>query len=1449
MKKALIITVLLAVIGLVASLYLIPRTPEIALINFKDKRFDEARAAYEQQLKEGSLKPEVVNTLVDLYLQVGAIDQAISVMEQYIAKHPDNIEARNRLGQLYQFAQRPDDYLRNLEEINRLQPTPETLQALSQIYNFKGDYDKQVETLKALITTDQTSPSERYVDLANLQASRQARADAIATLLAMKEKHPNAFTFQQIELLVSLLLDEKRAEEAYTQAVAWKDASATTQEVARLVNLLHYKGAPEFAGKLLDSYDTAAIDSDPNLLQEKVLLLMDSGQEAEAYARLLALYKTNKLSPELKNRLLFMAIARNDNATADELIRTLDFNALSEPQALAILELSMSRKEVGLQKRLNEVFNTEESAQNYPLLTTMLTVASQRSDAREKLAGLEQRELSAQQNLQVARICARVRNYTCTSTFLSRLPDPAALSDADVAGVGDLYLELRAYDKGLEFLKAAAEGRNSPVIEQVRIKYAAVRGEENVVFAWLEGNGKNASARTLSDLYYIARNNRQLKLASLLGERLYAMEQSTTHRSMLASAYTASGQYAKAVTLLRGARGLSQEDENNYLLALTKLARTSPEYRGELAAYAGAQLRANISYNRKMALIYALINARQIDVAMPHIRELALKNGGQWAAFYAGELDKQGKYDEARSFWKTLAAQPSTSLEQKRQIAYNFLARGYRMDAEPIFEELAMRSPAESEEVRTLLYLWGPRLNADQLDWLAERFNNSPDHERGVWAQYIAQYASAEEIIPFAEQRHPETLFAPVVLEAYLSALAKTGELKEKDLALLRGISEHGDPELIRIFAQTARQNDYKRSARAGYETLFQQNTTDNDALRNAGLVAFSQADYSASREYLTEYLRSDAPDRDNPTDAVAAEFTYGELMRRERMLEEARPYYLHVAQTIDAAGVTDSDSLSKKAQALIWAGEVDAGLQTYEQALAMYPNDDVLRADWIAMLIELKRYDEARTALAEPLARAGSQAEAAQPMPIPTGTLDSYNMYANGSEVLLRFAGSDDDVRQFASNAETLPWVSYTSEGYRQLLIAAKPGYAMTLDRAEDGSLLLAANPAPTDEARRQIHLRYELLAARTDLETGSIYAATQRINTLLPEYPQDAQLIGFAANAENYGGNWHRAQALLSTARQISPENEDVALLDRDLRRVYAPNIKLDHEWVFRDRDDEHITTLSGHANMNENLQLGFVAQNDNVKAENRRRDDGRIGDFKTNRQRYQLYGRYFWENGNVATLSLYGNNKKLGAGLAYAFLNPLGESGLNVEYRRPYWEFIEGVLDSATRDRVSVWHMIKPSPRWVLRAEPGLNRYSTDDAVNTLRTWSIDAQITYLLVEPQPYITIGYGLAAEYGFNSPRRIDGTGTSYRPLPFRSREVHFVSLNTGYQFDDQTYGELLLGYGVDRLGGNGPMIEGRLTHEFTDEFDAQIRAGYGIDTEESDNSIGRLGGYLRYRF
>lgn len=656
------------------------------------------------------------------------------------------------------------------------------------------------------------------------------------------------------------------------------------------------------------------------------------------------------------------------------------------------------------------------------------------------------------------------------------------------------------------------------------------------------------------------------------------------------------------------------------------------------------------------------------------------------------------------------------------------------------------------------------------------------------------------------------------------------------------------NPEQLRQFGMVAQQNGFDQQARKAFETLIINDPHDTDALREAGIAAYTQADYSASELYLSEYIRT----KGKPApDSYRAYFYYAQMLRHHHGPHMAQDYYRAALTAIHDADLQTADALSVKAQSLTWLEGPDSGLKSFEDARAAYPANDLLRASQAGLLIELERYDEARALLATP---PGAEFAAA-PTPLPTGNsqnIKGYRLYNNGHALLLYLTHPLAKTDALSPRQlQTIPWIDSASEGHNTLLAATKPGYKFVIDKQNGTTIARAAidEQSPAYQNMLKTRLLYDMLNARIDMQTGHAYDATRRFAQLLKDHPNDPQLLAFAANAENDGGNWPRAEQLIKTARLQEPQNEDMARFERDVRRLHAQNITLSHDWVRYDNSNDYITTLSGLADVNNHVQVGLSLQNNDAHLKNARLSDGRTGSFSGNRSRGDIFAQYRDDDGQHIKASLFANNDTPGGGLSYGFLSPLGQSTITGEWHKSYWDTPEAVLDQANRDRIAVQQILKPLTRLSVTIEPALNRYNVKETDNVLSTASGNLSASYRLLDDQPFLSLVYGLDAEYILNHKKATDGSGNFTPLLPLYSREIHSIALSAGYEFNSDTYGELLGGYAYDRMGGNGPIVSGKITHELTEKWDVQLHAQYGLDPANTNNTASSLGGNLRWRF
>ncbi|MCH2547715.1 MAG: hypothetical protein MK052_08920, partial [Alphaproteobacteria bacterium] len=278
---------------------------------------------------------------------------------------------------------------------------------------------------------------------------------------------------------------------------------------------------------------------------------------------------------------------------------------------------------------------------------------------------------------------------------------------------------------------------------------------------------------------------------------------------------------------------------------------------------------------------------------------------------------------------------------------------------------------------------------------------------------------------------------------------------------------------------------------------------------------------------------------------------------------------------------------------------------------------------------------------------------------------------------------------------------------------------------------------------------------------------------------------------------------------------------------------------------------SSIGGEAPLAGNWRAGGVVRNHDLKTRGELQTNGVIGSRRADRQTMHLYGVYSDSTKDMWTAHLFANNDTVGAGVDYTFVNRAGITTLGARYHEPYFEFIEGIIDDAVRDRVEISHVVKPRTDWEIAGGVSYNNYSLDVADDVMSTVGVKLNISHALQESGPYIGVGYGLDAEYEIDSEQQTTTNGLQYRRLPLRTREIHFGSVNVAKDFDKNTYGSVLAGYGWDRFGGHGPAVEGRINHEFIEDWDVGGRAYYGLNTTSSasDDNFSQVNGYIRYRF
>lgn len=1464
MRKVYLVILLLVVLGAGASYYMIPNEKEVSLILFKEQvnsRYGEVEASYRKRLDAGEVNVNVVAPLVKLYLENGAVDKAIYVMEKFVASNPTNVEIRKQLGTLYQYAQRPDDFLRNLEELNKLQSNRETLKTLSDIYSFNGQHEKQAAVLRELIARNEKLEPQQVLDLANILAADKKNDEAIKTLQSFRLSNPQSTPFEVEELLVSLLMDKGNPEVAFKEAASWrvgreKEKDMNTQ-VARLVSILHFKGSPKYAQALLDPLGDEVMKN-KDLLHEQVLLYLAFGQNDKAYEVLSKLYDENAFPDELIDNYLLLAVQRNDEQRIKQLSDRISTANVDEMQAISLVELSISNKRPALLNIVKERLGTQEYRSAHPLFGVVLALATKESTVDATIESfVTGNKLTEVQQLTIARNCVYAGKTACADRFLQGFIADEHMTSQKLAAAANLYLEMKRYNDGLAFVDKYRVANNSQEVELAWVRLAAANGKDTDVDGWLTKNPDLISSSLLTDMYFVSYENKHYDMAEKAARMLVDRGESEHGKTYLAHALIYKGKFDEALALMEDNGQMSEDDADVYMGALIAMAGKDKAYRKELGDFAAKRLASrSVSEGQKMSLIYALIDAGRLDVAMPHVREYALRRGGKWVYIYAENLDRQGLHDQAREFWLKVAQQPGVSLKEKRAIAFHLLEKGYRNDAQHLFLQFADKGAADGDDVQQLLYLWGPRPTEEQLNWLYNKAQSSKGAVREQWMGYVRDFASTEGIVNLVG-KHPEATKDMAIQEQYLVALHKLGQDGYMDTLRTQFAGEGYTTEHLRSFARFARDNNLNDQAIKAFTEIAAREPDNIEAHQVVAQLAFDKADYSVAKTHLQALLKLQPADQVTQSELYGTYYDYAEILRREERDDRAAKYYKMTISSIESVAKPETDMLSKKYQSLMMIGKKKEARDGFAALVEQYPDNAQIRADYIGALIETKDYAKARGLLAKPVSYSEPVKEEAPLYLSSARGYTAFRVIADRREVLLAFNPAHKP-KQPLTDAEMkkYPWVNFINEGYDRTLISAVDGYRLEAVRGQDGSLtIVPAKDVDTSVASlpSQLRLRYELMKARVELEDGRPQKAVKSLNALYGDYKDDSQYLGYLANAENFTGRWPRALRLLREAQGMAPENEDILELKRDIERLHAQHIKLDHEWRKLGGNSENITTLSGFATVSEGVDVGVELKNDHVNSTTVQRADGRLGEFKGNRQATEVFVRRTTEDGKMVKGSLFANNKSIGAGVYGSFVNALGTTGASLEYHKPYGDYVESVLDYTNRDRVAVNHSARITSKLNVTAEAGLNKYNVDEKDGVAKTASLEVNVSYDVMDKNQ-LAIVYAFDGEYELDHKDSVNAAGDLYRMTPVKTREVHALALAGRvdlYRSEDnrKTYLEWLAGYALDRFGGRGPIIEGRLTHEITQDLEAQLRATYGLGQGDTDQDASTVGAYLMYRY
>lgn len=947
------ITVLIIAAGAGLSVLLIPRDNELGLIYLKHGEHKKAIEIYEAKIKAGDISVSVVSPAVDVYLHTGRVEDAIRLLERFVEAHPRDLVALNRLASLYQDALRPHDQVRTLEKIVAVKPNDTDLRQIAAHYWREARFKEWAETVRKIIAAFPDEPKD-FIRLARWEARNGRKARAVQILQQFEHFHFEQMSAGNLELMLSLLTDVGRRDQAFERAQYWLEKQGSPETALRIALVFQHRKDHDLAVKLLLPFaaDGAKI---PELLSTLTRLELALGQNAAAYKRLTKYYDAKTLPPALDPLLIELALSRGDTKRALQVAGDARLDALTDSQLLALARAARAKGQTSFIRKIMARLGSRRLAARPVLAATLSMVSGDIEQSRRWVAAAEKSpKLATEQMVALASLYERLGRSADALAVLEKAISTDDSEGSELMQLAGLYIQVKRVEDGRALFARLRASRKSAWAHLAWALLESAAGNAAGAAAWLEKAPVAAVNRVgLETLFEQALRQKQKLLAVAAAERLYKLDPNDVEtRLVLARARTAAGQAEKALPVLKAMLPGNSDVQTAYLAALAAVARKGAAPEKDLHAAFRARLEdPNLTEQARTDLIYAMIDSGGFSLVLPELERLVKEQGGDWIFAYETALQKLGRKGELRAFWAKQLARTKIPDADRRAIGYRMLEAGEKKLAAGVFRTLSEKAPPEAPDVAQLIDIWGKAATMDEVAWVEARARTARGRERAKWFEHLISLGAAKRAIAIAEE-DPSQLRDGPVMAAYMDALARTKQ-KQRLGKLLQGQLERTrDTGTLRQLARVAWSESNYGAATRAYTRILSTNPRDKEALKRIGHIAYWRDRCGETKTMLARYFAAGGGDHESY-------YYMGECLTRSSQWQAATPYYQRALRAAGRGGGTSARLV--RAKALYRLGRFEESVSAFERLLRASPRSKSVREDYIAVLSALGRYDRAK--------------------------------------------------------------------------------------------------------------------------------------------------------------------------------------------------------------------------------------------------------------------------------------------------------------------------------------------------------------------------------------------------------------------------------------------------------------------------------------------------------
>lgn len=406
---------------------------------------------------------------------------------------------------------------------------------------------------------------------------------------------------------------------------------------------------------------------------------------------------------------------------------------------------------------------------------------------------------------------------------------------------------------------------------------------------------------------------------------------------------------AAAVPLFRAlADRAPREWDDAYASVLRELGR-----RQELIDWTKARLARETDSDSALSLAYSLADLDPAAAAAAVAPRAQASRG--FTDLYAELLRRAGQRDEALAFEVATAESGRFGSAYARDTAFRALESGDRATAERLFRLAAVNAGPDSDSMRQLFYLWGPRPRPEALDWSEERARTATGDDRRHWLDRLVEMRAGERVAAIIGGI--DGAKGDAELLHLVQAYAQGGDRQKLRDAITKALSRINDPKTLRDLARTAETTRDRGLITRTWQAVLKAAPADEEAQRTLGLIAYDEGRLIDAERLLGAYLANGKGDYE-------ANYYYADTLARTSRPAQAMPFYRKAHGQLLEIGQRDFTQEVLRANLLRRLGRTEEAVNLMDALIRQRPEDDGLRADFADLLIETGDLRRARTIL-----------------------------------------------------------------------------------------------------------------------------------------------------------------------------------------------------------------------------------------------------------------------------------------------------------------------------------------------------------------------------------------------------------------------------------------------------------------------------------------------------